>query len=179
MFAKRCSQQWGARDTIQWLGRSLRAGGIPLGQALLRGPPKRPRVPMTLSSGVKGKAQNKTWSPFSPKRQASRDRVWSGQLAGNLTRHEGLSLRCKDGGVNWALPGSRDPLCGNKDLPPCCTQPRKLSQQKLCHLLPNISKARGDTFHRSVGREGSRQEKKIASWGLHIASQACCVTLGK
>ena len=74
---------------------------------------------------------------------------------------------------------SRAPFCGAKDLPPRCTQPRKLSQQKLCHLLPNISKARGDTFHRWVGREGSRQEKKIASWGLRIASQACCVTLGK
>ena len=114
MFAKHCSQQWGARDTIQWLGRSPRAGGIPLGQALQRGPPKRPRIPMTLSSGVKGKAQNKMWLPFSPERQASRDRVWSGQLAGDLTRHEGLSLRCKDGGVNWALPGLVLPSVGPK-----------------------------------------------------------------
>ena len=154
-------------------------GEVLWAQNLQKVPPKRPRVTLILSSGVKEKPQNKTWLPSFPKRRAVRDRVWSRQLAGALTRHEGLSLRCEDGLVNWALPGSPAPFCGAKDLAPRGRQPRKFSQQKLCHLLPDISKARGDTYHRWVGREGSRQEKKLARWGLCLSSQACCMTLGK
>lgn len=126
---------------------------------------------MTLSSGIKTKAQNKLWLPSSPKTQASRDRVWRGRLASALTRHRGLSPRCEDGGVNWALAVPRVPFCEAKDLRPCCTHFRKLSKEKLSHLLPNISKAWWEASHRWVGGEGSRQGKKTASRGVAVSHQ--------
>lgn len=79
-----------------------------------RGPPKRPRAPTTLGSGVEGKAYNKLQSPLPQRRRPSRTGCGVINRCPNRTRRTEPELQAWR--VNWTLPGSRTPSCGPQHL---------------------------------------------------------------
>lgn len=139
-----CSRQRGVTDVAG--GEAAPSGwGRGAGEAAgLRPPREGPTPPEaqspTSSSGAEGKAQSKLRSP-------SRDRAWRGQLARVLIRHGGLGLRSRMDGYICLHQVLELPLV-RPDLPLRHMWPTRLSQQKLAHLWPHSSVARGDISHR-------------------------------